>query len=229
MLEAFILRVRAAFDAAFPEERAEHGYGCTFRLVRCRCGAPTWQLPCPSCGYYPRAGTAFADTGKDSAARESFVASATARGGVAAWYFAGYKSPGALSRSPWLAGRLDELAQAASAWTEVPSPGDVWDAVCAGEHLRVPAPRVELAGDPEQYPWQTPSYVARAQRTLDTCMALFPDLCTNDGGIGAVAAAGRAGLLTAKEWETQLEFSLGEPLTRPHSEAIKRAASLTLP
>lgn len=69
-----------------------------------------------------------------------------------------------------------------------------------------------------------------AQRTLDACSTLYPEEAReDDGDLGAVLQAALAGLLTAAEWETQIELALGEPLTRGLSERVKPDASLILP
>jgi hypothetical protein len=129
MLEAFIQRVRAAYDAAFPEERARRGYGCPFHLRRCYCGAPSWQQPCPSCGYYPMYGTTGTSAAPDSATRERFVARAAAYGGVAAWYFAEFRQVIAYRKDAAFAAKIEALVAEAKGWTDVPTPGEIWDAL----------------------------------------------------------------------------------------------------
>lgn len=128
-LEAFVQRVREAYDAAFPEARRERGYGCPFHLGRCFCGAPSWQQPCPTCGYYPMYGTTGTSWARDSATREAFVRTAERHGGVAAWYFAEHRRLVAYAKQPDFARRIDALVTAARGWADVPSPGEVWDLV----------------------------------------------------------------------------------------------------
>jgi hypothetical protein len=137
MIDAFVQRVRDAYDAAFPEERARRGYGCPFHLRRCYCGAPTWQQPCPTCDYYPMYGSTGTSWEKDSATREGFVTRASAYGGVAAWYFAGYRRTVAYANNSSFAAKIDALVEQAKGWTDVPSPGEVWDLVrgeSTGDH-----------------------------------------------------------------------------------------------
>jgi hypothetical protein len=129
MLDAFVERVRAAYDATFPEHRALRGYGCAFHLKRCYCGAPTWQQPCPTCGYYPMYGTPGTSCKPDSATRERFAARARHFGGVAAWYFAGFRQVVAYAEDPAFRDRIDRLVVDAATWTNVPTPEEVWDAV----------------------------------------------------------------------------------------------------
>jgi hypothetical protein len=129
MLDAFIQRVRDAYDDAFPEYRAQRGYGCPFHLSRCYCGAPSWQQPCPTCGYYPMYGLTGTSWARDSATREGFVARAERHGGVAAWYFAGYRRTVAYTKDWRFAEEIDGLVEAAKTWEGVPSPGEVWDMV----------------------------------------------------------------------------------------------------
>lgn len=50
-----------------------------------RCGAPSWQQPCPSCHYYPM-GDRFEATGSHTTARESWCKTARHHGGVLRWY-----------------------------------------------------------------------------------------------------------------------------------------------
>ncbi|HST58968.1 MAG TPA: hypothetical protein VLK84_09775 [Longimicrobium sp.] len=129
MLDAFIRRVCAAYDEAFPENVSAHGYGCPFHLARCYCGAPSWQQPCPTCDYYPMYGSTGTSWAPESATRGGFVATAGRHGGVAAWYFAGYSRTVAY-RTDWrFRERIDALVAAAKEWEGVPSPGEVWDSV----------------------------------------------------------------------------------------------------
>lgn len=129
MLDAFVERVRAAYDAAFADERARRGYGCSFHLSRCHCGAPSWQQPCPTCGYYPMYGTTGTSWQPDSATREGFAARARHYGGVAAWYFAGFRRVVAYEMDPSFRDRIDRLVVDAATWTDVPTPEEVWDLV----------------------------------------------------------------------------------------------------
>lgn len=129
MLDAFIRHVRAAYDAAFPENVSTHGNGCPFHLARCYCGAPSWQQPCPTCGYYPMYGSTGTSWAPESATREGFVAMARRRGGVAAWYFAGYRRTVAYTADWRFRERIDALVAAAKEWDGVPSPAEVWDSV----------------------------------------------------------------------------------------------------
>jgi hypothetical protein len=129
MLDAFIRRVRDAYDDAFPEDLLRRGYGCPFHLSRCYCGAPTWQQPCPSCGFYPMYGSTGTSCARDSATRERFIATAERYGGVAAWYFAGYRRTVAYGKDPRFAAKIDRLVASARTWDGVPTPGDVWDQV----------------------------------------------------------------------------------------------------
>lgn len=129
MLYAFIQRVRDVYDDAFPEYRAQRGYGCPFHLSRCYCGAPSWQQPCPTCDYYPMYGQTGTSRARDSATREEFVAKAERHGGVAAWYFACYRRTVAYKENWRFRERIDGLVETARSWAGVPSPGEVWDAV----------------------------------------------------------------------------------------------------
>ena len=143
MLDAFIRRVRAAYDEAFPETLAGRGYGCPFHLSRCYCGAPSWQQPCPTCDYYPMYGSTGTSAARDSATRETFVATATRHGGIAAWYFEEYRRTVAYAKDPGFAARIDELVEAAKTWEDVPTPGEVWDWV-RGEGPTAGAVQCEL-------------------------------------------------------------------------------------
>lgn len=129
MLDAFVRRVRAAYDDAFPEDLLRRGYGCPFHLSRCYCGAPTWQQPCPTCGYYPMYGSTGTSWARESATREGFVATAERHGGVAAWYFAGYRRTVAYQNDYRFAAKIDRLVASAKAWEDVPTAGEVWDYV----------------------------------------------------------------------------------------------------
>jgi hypothetical protein len=129
VLEAFIHKVRSAYDTAFPEARASRGYGCPFHLSRCYCGAPSWQQPCPTCGYYPQYGRTGTSWARDSATREGFVARADRHGGVAAWYFAEYRRTVAYQKDERFAQRIEALVADARTWPDVPDPGTVWDLV----------------------------------------------------------------------------------------------------
>lgn len=126
-LADFITRVRGAYDDAFPEGLAERGYGCPFHLSRCYCGAPSWMQPCPTCDYYPMYGSTGTSWARDSATREGFVSRVERHGGVAPWYFAGYRRTVAYEESWRFRERIDRLAEAAKQWEDVPSPGEVWD------------------------------------------------------------------------------------------------------
>lgn len=75
---------------------------------------------------YGSTGTSWA---RDSATREGFVAKTERHGGVAAWYFAGYRRTVAYTTDWRFAEKIDGLIEAAKTWEGVPNAGEVWDVV----------------------------------------------------------------------------------------------------
>ncbi|MDQ3607197.1 MAG: hypothetical protein M3418_13545 [Gemmatimonadota bacterium] len=127
----FVERVRTAYDAALPELRIQTGYGCSFHLSPCYCGAPIWSQPCAVCGFYPDwsnpriTGTSWA---RGSCTRETFVRLAENHGCVAAWYFAGFRRTVAYKPHSDFAATIETLIADAKGWSDAPTPAEIWDA-----------------------------------------------------------------------------------------------------
>jgi hypothetical protein len=119
----FTRRVRMAYNIA----RGDINALCSFHLGRCHCGAPVWQQPCPICRYYPANGSTGTTAAPNSCTKERYVALAERHGGIAAWYFAGYRNTGAYAKQPGFARMIDELVEDAKTWTDVPSAAEIWD------------------------------------------------------------------------------------------------------
>lgn len=131
MIERFVQRVRDAYDRVFAAEKAERGYGCPFHLSLCWCGAPTWQQPDPTCGYYPQYGESNSSLPRNGCTRERFVALAERNGGMAVWYFSHFRRVVAYRPGTTYQMKIDGLVEDAKTWEDVPSPEVVWDVLHA--------------------------------------------------------------------------------------------------
>ena len=109
---------------------------CHFHLAPCaKCGAPTFQYPCPSCDTWNDASGPWSrDEQIAPTTREQFVAKVERDGGIGAWYFGKWRRSVAYTETFGFKERIEGLVDRAKQ-IEWPSPAEVWDAVHAGMAL----------------------------------------------------------------------------------------------
>jgi hypothetical protein len=132
---ADLRQLDAAADAAeFGGRDLPHSLTRNFHLFRCVCGAPSYQQPCPSCGYYPMAGDpSCRETArcKGTAVQAHWTSAVERAGGIAAWYLSNYRRTQAWSTVPGFQARIAALIERAPV---CPVPLDaVWELVASGE------------------------------------------------------------------------------------------------
>jgi hypothetical protein len=134
-IEDLARTVQAIHMAAFGKNSSFHLHACG------RCDAPSWQQPCPCCGYYPMGNPADeAERAAHALDRDRYERICEHQEGIGAWYFAGFSRTVAYS-DPTFPGRSAFRAQVAEAVARCaafsfPPPGDIWDATRDGGRLQ---------------------------------------------------------------------------------------------
>jgi hypothetical protein len=102
-----------------------------FHLSRCACGQPSWQQPCPLCGYYPYGNDPEERERcrRQGLTKEHWLRRVASHGSIGAWYFSGLKNTVAWAEDTGdFRAKVEALiAKAESA--EWPDPSEVYDEV----------------------------------------------------------------------------------------------------
>lgn len=111
----------------------------SFHLGPCVCGAPTYQQPCPNCGFYPMGfDPAYLKAHQDICAdRERWVKTVNRAGNIALWYLLDCNRTLAWEKDPVYRAEVEETRRKAASM-QWPEPGLIWDLVHLRASLKLP-------------------------------------------------------------------------------------------
>lgn len=127
--------IRVMHDDAF-RESGVYINPCSFFLAQCgQCGAPSWQQPCPACGFYPLEDWHQAGPAKKELLRrqnhvpaDAFSRMVKNRGNIGTWYFSEMKKTVAYRDNRSYADVVDRLIDKTRSMT-FPEPAEIWEQV----------------------------------------------------------------------------------------------------
>lgn len=113
-------------DATKSLDPGQYKYGG--HLFTCACGAPSWQQPCPFCGYYPMGNDAqeFARV-KGTTSKARFIQTVRAHGGLIPMWVADKKKTVAYTSDYQYKDAIDRALAKAKRQGDRFTPEQVWD------------------------------------------------------------------------------------------------------